>query len=97
MGPEFLIDTDLATGFLDNTLPSKGAELVGSIDPILSIITRIELLGWPGINQPELDKIDEFLRNADIHTLDEPIVLKTIELRRQIKMKTPDALLQLQL
>ncbi len=93
MGPGFLIDTNIVIAYLDNTLPEKGTALVDSIEPYISVITRIELLGWPQINQDDLDKLNAFIINADIYPLDEPVILSAIALRRHHRIKIPDAII----
>lgn len=59
----------------------------------LSIITRIELLGWkPEDPEFEADLV-EFINQSTEYPLTEEVAQKTIELRRQVKIKLPDAII----
>jgi len=61
--------------------------------PQMSIISRIELLGWYNAPAAELAKLEQFINNAFIFELEESIILKTIEIRQQHRIKTPDAII----
>lgn len=89
----YLIDTNIAIEYLDRTLPGGGYAFVGNIPVLLSVITRIELLGWQKISPSVSARLQTYIGNAFIYSLDEPIILKTIELRQQHKIKTPDAII----
>lgn len=58
----------------------------------VSVITKIEILGYNGVSQEET-KMLEFLNYADILALNDYIVERTILLKKAIKMKTPDAII----
>jgi hypothetical protein len=53
MGKQYLIDTNSVIDYLDNKLPDKANELIDSIDSRISVITRMELLAWPGASQQQ--------------------------------------------
>ncbi len=89
----YLIDTNIAIEYLDRTLSAGGYAFVGNIPVLLSVITRIELLGWQKISTSVSARLETYIGNAFIYSLDEPIILKTIELRQQYKIKTPDAII----
>lgn len=88
----YLIDTNIAIAYLDNTLPPIGHLFVGDLPALLSVISRIELLGWFKAPQNTLGRLENYVNNAFIYPLDELIILKTIELRQQYRTKTPDAI-----
>lgn len=90
---EYLIDTNIAIAYLDNTLPEKGLNFVGDLPVLLSVISRIELLGWFDVPPKSLSKIGNYINGAIVYSLDEQIVLKTIELRQMCRIKTPDAII----
>ncbi len=60
--------------------------------PKVSIITKIEVLGY---NAPPKDYqlLSGFMDDAHLLELTEPVVNQTIELRKQHKIKLPDAIL----
>jgi predicted nucleic acid-binding protein len=41
----------------------------------------------------ELQKLDNFIQEAHIFNLDEPVVLKSIKLRQEYRLKVPDAVI----
>jgi predicted nucleic acid-binding protein len=90
---EYLIDTNIAIAYLDKELPYTGYNFVGNLPIILSVITRIELLGWFKAPQNTISRLKNYINNAFIYPLEEPVILKTIELRQLYKIKTPDAVI----
>jgi len=59
----------------------------------ISVINKIELLGFAGITENEELKFQELINAADVLDLDEDIVNSTIEIRKQYKTKLPDAII----
>jgi predicted nucleic acid-binding protein len=88
---QYLIDTNVvsdsfsinAIRFLDNIIDSV---------PNLSIITQIELLSWK-IDNSIAVKIEDFITDSTIHNIDSEVVKRCVELRRNKKIKTPDAII----
>lgn len=92
-----MIDINIAVYFLDGNLPANSLPFMRSVidgkDYALSIINRIELLGW---QFPEIDKENsaiDFIESSDILPLSNIIADKTIELRKTHKIKLPDAVI----
>ena len=96
MGTSSLLDSNIAIylikGGLDYEVEQKlrYATLLGLN---LSIITKIELLGFAFPTSEVQDKTERFISKSTILPLDDEIVEKTIELRRIYKIKLPDALI----
>lgn len=97
MGPRFLIDTNILIYL------SKG-EFPGSIDDQwllqlfkdsfqISIITKIEFLGWRKHTLETFKTAQTFLKHAVIHGLNESIADKTIHIRQSHKIRLPDAVI----
>ena len=59
----------------------------------LSVITKIELLGWKFPNPNKSDISYAFVDQSNLFPLSEDIVNKTIELRQRYKIKLPDAVI----
>ena len=93
MGKEYLIDTNSVIDYLDNKLPDKANELIDSIDSRISVITRMELLAWPGASEQQTLILNEFINASEVFALEEPIILKAIEIRKVHKTKLPDAII----
>lgn len=90
---EYLIDKNICIAYLDKTLPDKGHVFVGDLPVVLSVMTRIELLGWFKAPRRTLNRLGNYVNNAFIYPLNEPLILKIIELRQLYKIKTPDAII----
>ena len=93
MGQEFLIDTNAVIDYLGDNLPEKGLTFMDTISPQISVISRVELLGWYHAPPDELQKLDSFVKEACVFLFEEQIILKTIELRQKYRLKTPDAII----
>lgn len=96
MGTRYLLDAKKAIYFLNGQLTPNGFAFVLSVMNIecnLSIISKIELLGWPTTTPNDEVKIRSFINDAAILSLTDEIVEKTIELRRAYKIKLPDAII----
>ena len=89
----YLIDSNTAIDYLDNKLPIKSAELIDNVFIQISVITRMELLGWPKATLSQINILQQFISSALVYSLDEPIILKAIELRRNYRIKLPDAII----
>ncbi len=93
MGKGYLIDTNAVIDYLDNKLPEKAAELIDDIDINISVIARMELLAWPGASKKQAAVLNDFIEASEVFSLEEPIILKAIEIRKNHKTKLPDAII----
>jgi hypothetical protein len=93
MGKGHLIDTNIVIANFGNMIPEKGASFIKNLPLFMSVITRIELLGWHNAPRDELMKLENFVANATFFELSERIILKTIEIRQRYRIKTPDAII----
>ena len=92
MGKRYLIDSNIVIDFSSNVIPKKGSALLSKCldeDPIISIITKIELLGYKSITQEVQDLVGVSLTIG----LTDEIVNQTIQIRKQYKIKLPDAII----
>src|ERR1700748_2505517 len=60
--------------------------------PVVSVISEIELLGWPKITDNEKELLRALLDDCFIFELTADIRKIAIEIRQQVKIKTPDAI-----
>lgn len=93
MEQEYLMDSNVVIDYLGNKIPPNGTAFIGRLMPVISVISRIEILGWYRASSEQLEKLSPFISNAFIYPLNEPVILKTILLRQQFKIKTPDAII----
>ncbi len=91
----FLVDSNVLIDYIaERFMPEQLLKLDAFFDAELniSIITKIETLGF---NAPaaEEKKMLQFLSVANIIALTDDIAQLTIQLRKTIKLKTPDAII----
>jgi predicted nucleic acid-binding protein len=92
MGKRYLIDTNVILDYMGNKLPEKPKSMIARIidhEINLSVINKIELLGFKELDQDLIDFIDCSI----IYPLDDEVVDKTIHIRRKDKIKLPDAII----
>lgn len=92
MAKRYLIDTNVIIDFSANLIPKDGSSLLSTCfdeEPIISIITKIELLGYPLVT-PE---VKDLVSTSLIVGLTDEIVNQTIQIRKQYKTKLPDAVI----
>jgi predicted nucleic acid-binding protein len=97
MGMKYLWDTNTAIYFLQQQFPA-GAEkfiddLVKEGQPVISAITEIELLCWKTAAENDLKVLHSFIKDALVIELEQPIKLKTADLRKAYNIKLPDAII----
>jgi len=93
VGKGYLIDSNVIVDFFDDTLPVNGKDLLNNIDPIISIVTFIEIFSKKSLSAQEINKLNEFSEFATIYDVDRNIALITIDLRTQCNIKLPDAII----
>ncbi len=92
MGTNYLIDTNTLLEFVGNTLPLKAHAFVENVineSFNVSVINRIEVLGHESATQD----LTDFMNLANTCQLTEAIEKQTISLRKQKKIKLPDAII----
>jgi predicted nucleic acid-binding protein len=95
MGTQYLLDSNVIIGFLDNRLTNKGMVFVSDvvdIAPNISVISKIEVLRY-NTTESAMQILEEFMNYSTICELDTQIVNETIKLCRQSKIKLPDAII----
>ena len=95
MGMKYLLDSNAVIDYLSGKFPASSKHFMDGIVndvPKLSVITKIEVLGY---NAPPSDYrlLVDFMEASVILDLTEPVVNLTIELRKQGKIKLPDAII----
>jgi predicted nucleic acid-binding protein len=90
-GNKMVIDTNIALYLLDGNEILK--EYLDDKLFYLSCITELELLGFKGITEIERVAIEFFLEECSIVDMNRGIKDITINLRRNYKLKLPDAII----
>ena len=92
----YLLDTNILIYHLKGDIPQREIEKIESIlkhSFIISVITKIEFLGWRKHTVDGFLKAQEFLRHAAIIPVDSDLADLAIELRRNNNIKLADALI----
>ena len=84
-----LLDTNIVLYFLGGKL----ANPLPSGQYFVSVITEIELLSYPSLSSDEETQIIEFLNKISIVGIDSNIKNLTIALRKQYRLRLPDAII----
>ena len=96
MARQFLLDSNTVIYYINSSLPEKSLEELDNIvtnNCNISVITQIEILGWQPLNPLDSAIYEAFVNNSNIIKLSDTIVTMTINLRKQYKMKLPDAII----
>ena len=92
----FLIDSNIVIHYINKEIPLSGMQSLLSIFMIecnISIVTKIEVLGFKSQHEKEDEDGRIFVTNCTLFHLNDEIVAKTIEIRKQYRLKTPDAII----
>lgn len=91
----FLIDSNVIIDFLAANLPEKGMNFASAIidaGPKVSVISQIEVLGF-NTSEDATRILTTFFQHAEIIHLSARVVSETISLRKNHRIKIPDAII----
>lgn len=91
----YLIDTNAVIDYLACKLPDNAMSFLNRVVddvPIISVITKMEVLGFNAPQQHYALLVD-FMNDALVLDLSTQVVDTTIELRKTYKTKLPDAII----
>lgn len=95
-GAKCLLDTNVVIGLLKQqaaAIELTEAHQLDSGQVAISQITRMELLGFPGLPEAEEQRIQGFLQSCLVLLIDEAVEQQAIQLRRSGNCKLPDAII----
>ena len=97
MGMKHLWDTNTAIYYLQQQFPPLAEKFIDDLlieeQPCISAITEIELLCWKTATEKDIEVLHNFIKDALIIELERPIKLKTADMRKQHRLKLPDAII----
>ena len=96
MEQAFLIDTNIIIYFFKDELPDEKTEWITDVFRTsfnVSVIAKIEFLGWSGFTPLQYKQASQFLDNANIISMDDEIAGNAIQLMRKQRIKLPDAVI----
>jgi predicted nucleic acid-binding protein len=92
-----LLDTNILIynlqGALSTEVKASIRQAMDSQQAYISVITRIEVLGWKGYNDTTLQQMGQLLSKLREIPLAEAVVQDTIRIRKQFGLKLPDAVI----
>jgi predicted nucleic acid-binding protein len=92
---QYLIDTNAIIDYLGNKLPASGmvwmSHIIDDI-PNISVISKIEVLGFNASDE-HYEIISCFINDCCIIDMSDNVVEKCIEIRKNYKIKLPDAII----
>jgi predicted nucleic acid-binding protein len=93
---KYLIDTNISIYYFGSILSESAIAFLESVFKskyYLSVINRIELLGFSNLTENEYNALETYVKNATVLDLDEAVILETIRIRREHRVKLPDAII----
>jgi predicted nucleic acid-binding protein len=97
MGIKYLWDTNTAIYYLQQQFPPAAEKFIDDLlkneQPVISAITEIELLCWKAATEKDVELLHQFINDALVIELEQPIKLKTAEIRKEHRIKLPDAII----
>jgi len=92
----YIIDSNVIVNYTSEKYSKKAmsflADVIDEI-PNISVITKIEVLSWRSAIMQEEENMRLFVNSLNLIRLSDIIVEKCIEIRRNHKIKTPDAII----
>lgn len=92
----YLIDTNVLIYYLNDSIPESSKIFMTKVlseSFRVSVITKMEFLGWKGFNTVTFSKASEFLGYADVIGLNNVIESTSISLRRSVSIGFADAII----
>ena len=93
----YLWDTNTAIYYLQQHFPPSSEKFIDELlinkQPIISVITEIELLCWKSSKEEDLKVLRNFINVALVIELDQDIKFKTVDIRKAHRIKLPDAII----
>ena len=97
MGVKYLWDSNTAIYYLQQQFSASAEKFIDELliqePPCISAITEIELLCWKTTNEKDLLVLHSFINDTLVIELEKDIKIKTAQIRKQNKLKLPDAII----
>jgi predicted nucleic acid-binding protein len=93
---QYLIDNNAISNFFSGNFTEKAMDFMSKIideTPIISVITEIEALSWINPNKNKERIVRKFIEDANVLPLNADVVIECVKIRRNRKVKTPDAII----
>ena len=95
---KYLWDTNTAIYYLQQQLPPSAEKFIDALlnntgRPVISAITEIELLCWKTTTRKDQEVLYNFIGDSLVIELEQPIKLKTADIRKACRIKLLDAII----
>ena len=92
---DYPVDTNILIYHTKGSQKTKDfiSRLIADDAFFVSILTKIEFLGWDKHTADGFEKCERLLETATVFPVDEDIAMKAIELRRSMSIKLADAVI----
>ena len=93
---QYLIDNNVISNYFFDIFSKKATDfLTDTINrvPNISVTTEIEALSWRSSDTVKENIVRSFIEDSNVIALSPKVVEKCIEIRRNRKVKTPDAII----
>lgn len=93
----YLQNTNTAIYYLQQHFPPSSEKFIDELlinkQPIISVITEIELLCWKTSKEEDLKVLRDCINDTLVIELDQDIKFKTADIRKAHRIKLPDAII----
>jgi len=93
---QYLIDNNVISNYFSGSFSEKAMDFLSGVigdTPNLSVITKIEALSWRNADIAKENIVRLFVDFSNVIALSDMIVDECISIRRNRRMKTPDAII----
>jgi len=93
---KYLIDTNILIYYFNGSLSVPAKERITAMlsdDFNISVISKMEFLGFSGFDFREKQEAARFISFANVLPVGEAVVERTIQLKQTVKIKLPDAII----
>jgi predicted nucleic acid-binding protein len=93
----YILDTNVVIDYIQGHFPDKETAFIESLlfanIPNISVITEIEILCWKHAKEEDVEQYEKFIANSKVIELYNNVKRKTIDIRKNHKIKLPDAII----
>jgi|JI10StandDraft_1071094.scaffolds.fasta_scaffold2466481_2 hypothetical protein len=93
MESRYIIDTNVIIDSFGNKLSEKARNFLLSFDPVVSAVTKIEVLGWLNATPDQIKPLEIFIDYANILPINDAVINQTIVIRQHKKIGLGDAII----
>jgi predicted nucleic acid-binding protein len=87
------MDTNVIIDSFGNKLPEKAIHFLLSFAPVVSAVTKIEVLGWLNATPEQIKPLEVFMEYANILPINDAVINQTVVIRQHTKIGLGDAII----